>query len=58
MEKLYQTHINLMIFFILGTLSVSFTFAGKVQQCLVSHQLQMKYICYCDAELKTTHTFM
>ncbi len=38
MEKLYQTHINLMIFsiFLKDTLSVSFTFAGKVQQCLVT----------------------
>ncbi len=37
MEKLYQTHINLMIFFFFpkDTL-VSFTFAGKVQECLVT----------------------
>ncbi len=38
MEKLYQTHINLMIFTFLlkDTLSVSFNFDGKVQQCLVT----------------------
>ncbi len=38
MEKLYQTHINLMIFFFIfakDTRFVIFTFAGKVQQCLV-----------------------
>ncbi len=37
-DKLYQIHINLMIFFFFSkdTLSVSFTFAGKVQQCLVT----------------------
>ncbi len=44
-EKLYQTYINLMIFssFPFDTLSLIFTFAGKVQQCLVTGS---KWICY------------
>ncbi len=47
MKYLYQSHIDLMIFLFFSpkdTLCISFTFAGKVQQCLITVLLLNIYL--------------